>query len=241
MFLFVRRILDCLLPRRVKYSLVRKLPGLEIFCANSFRGIDKLWLQDPVFIDCYYKHQGGSLLDVKKAYLLYLCASKATAIPGDFGEFGVFRGAGSQLMLAASNNRKKLLLFDTFEGLPEIKREDGKTWTKGSLSDVSFIELKTSLGEGNFEFYKGYFPESAAGVPADTKFAFVHIDFDLYQSTFDAVRFCYERMSQSGIMLFDDYGVLGCPGVRRAVDEFFRDKLEMVIPNLNGQGVVIKS
>jgi O-methyltransferase len=241
MFLFVRRILDSLLPRSVKYSLVRKLPGLEIFCANSLRGIDKLWLRDSVFIDCYLMHQSESLLDVKKAYLLYLCAKKATVLPGDFGEFGVFRGAGSQLMIAASESRKKLLLFDTFEGLPESKGEDGKNWTKGSLSDVSFNELKTSLGEGDFEFYKGYFPESATGVPGDTKFAFVHIDFDLYQSTFDAVRFCYQRMSQSGIMLFDDYGVLGCPGVRKAVDEFFVDKPEMVIPNLNGQGIVIKS
>lgn len=240
MFLFVRRVLDKLLPRRVKYGLVRKLPNVEIFCASSFRGIDKMWQQDQDFMDCYRKHQSRSLLDVKKAYILYLCAKKGAAVPGDFGEFGVFRGAGSQLMLTASQRRKKILLFDTFEGLPDSKKEDGQTWNKGSLGDVSFNELKTFLGEGYFEFYKGFFPESAAGVPADTRFSFVHIDFDLYQSTYDAVRYCYERMSPSGIMLFDDYGVLGCPGVRKAIDDFFQDKPEMVIPNLNGQCIVIK-
>lgn len=48
-------------------------------------------------------------------------------------------------------------------------------------------------------------------------------------------------MSPSGIILIDDYGVLACPGVRKAVDDFFKDKPEMAIPNLNGQCIIIKT
>jgi O-methyltransferase len=240
MFLFLRRVLSKLLPTSVRYALVRNLPNLESLLASSFRGIDKVWLSEPQFMETYLKNKKRSLLDVRKAYILFLCARKAAGVPGHFGELGVFKGAGSRLMLAASQGQKQILLFDTFEGLPESKTEDGQNWDKGTLGDVSFSDLRTFLGEPNFEFYKGYFPESAAPVPADTRFAFVHIDFDIYQSTCDALNYCYAKMSPGGIMLFDDYGVKGCPGVKQAIDDFFRDKPEMVNPNLNGQAVAVK-
>ena len=241
MFLLLRRVLDKLLPRACKYALVRNLPGLETFLAKTLRGIDKVWTHDPVFMGCYLSVKKRSLLDVRKAYILYLSARQAARVEGSFGEFGVFRGAGSRLIFTACEGRKKILLFDTFEGLPDIKSEDQATWNKGSLGDVNFSDLRSFLSEDNFSFYKGYFPGSAAGVPEDTRFAFVHIDFDIYQSTLDALHYCYPRMNPGGIMLFDDYGVLGCPGVKKAIDDFFKDRAEMVVPNLNGQALVIKS
>ncbi|MBI5540683.1 MAG: class I SAM-dependent methyltransferase [Bacteroidia bacterium] len=241
MFLIIRRILNKLLPLSLKYSLVRKLPNIEIFFAKSLRGIDKLWKQDTVFVKCYNESKKRSLLDVKKAYILFLCAKNAVNIEGDYAELGVFKGAGSKLMLEGSFHKKKILLFDTFEGLPDVNKEFDNHWDKGSLGDVSFNEIKTFLKEDNFTFYKGYFPESANNLSENTKFSFVHIDFDIYQSTLDALEYCYNKMSHNGIILIDDYGVLACPGVKKAVDDFFIDKSEMIIPNLNGQCIIIKA
>jgi hypothetical protein len=41
-------------------------------------------------------------------------------------------------------------------------------------------------------------------------------------------------------MLFDDYGFVGEPGVRAAVDEFFRGKPEKPLYLPSGQALVVK-
>ena len=240
MFLYLRKILDKLLPFSLKYFLVRKLPNIEIFFAFTFRGIDKLWLQDSTFRTTYNISASRSLLDIRKAYILYLCAKNAINIDGVYAELGVFKGAGGKLMLEGSNHKKKILLFDTFEGFPYINDQYDSHWDKGGLGSVDIKEIKSFLKEDNFEFYKGYFPDSAKNLTENIKFSLVHIDFDLYQSTIDALEYCYQKMTTSGIILIDDYGVLACPGVKKAVDDFFKAKPEMVIPNLNGQCIIIK-
>jgi O-methyltransferase len=43
------------------------------------------------------------------------------------------------------------------------------------------------------------------------------------------------------MMLFDDYGFTSCPGVRKAVDEFFADKLHKPVYLPTGQALVINN
>lgn len=241
MFLALRNFFNKLLPVSFKYYLVKKLPNVETFLASSLRGVDQLWKKDAAFITAYDAVAERSLLDNRKAYTLYLCAQKSASNEGEFAEFGVFRGAGSKLMLVASRHAKKILLFDTFEGLPNVSMEHDKHWKEGDLGEIDLTEIKSFLSEDNFEFHVGFFPESAADVSPAIKFSFVHIDFDLYQSTLDALAYCYNRMSPAGLILIDDYGVLACPGVKKAVDEFFAKKPEMVLPNFNGQCIIVKS
>ena len=64
MFLIVRNILNKIIPSSFKYWLVRKLPNIEIFMSNSFRGIDKIWVNDDVFIRAYKESSKRSLLDI---------------------------------------------------------------------------------------------------------------------------------------------------------------------------------
>lgn len=241
MFLVLRKFLDKLLPSGLKYFLVRNLPNIEIIFSNNLRGIDRIWLNDTVFVNTYKTVVKISLLDIRKAYILYLCAKNAKNIEGIYAELGVYKGAGSKLMLEGSDKKKKILLFDTFEGLPNVNDQFDNHWDKGKLGEVNINDIKKFLNEENFEFHQGFFPESTKNVPEDTRLSFVHIDFDLYKSTIDALEYCYPKMTKSGIILVDDYGVLACQGVRKAVDDFFENKPEMVIPNLNGQCIIIKS
>ncbi len=241
MFLIIRNILNRIIPSSFKYWLVRKLPNLEIFMSNSFRGIDKVWVGDDIFVKTYKESVKRSLLDIKKGYILYLCAQNSINIDGVCAELGVYKGAGSKLILAGSQGKKRILLFDTFEGLPESTSEYDSHWEEGGLGDVNFNDIKSFLKEDNFEFYPGFFPESTKKLTNDVVFSFVHIDFDLYQSTIDGLEYCYNRMASSGIILVDDYGVLACPGVKKAVDDFFQGKPEMIMPNLNGQCIIIKA
>jgi O-methyltransferase len=86
----------------------------------------------------------------------------------------------------------------------------------------------------------GLIPDSfTSGLPDVISLA--HIDVDLYRSIMDCCIHIYPHMAHCGFMVFDDYGLPTCPGARKAVDEFFRDKPEVPVLLPTGQAVVFIS
>ena len=69
---------------------------------------------------------------------------------------------------------------------------------------------------------------------------FVHLDLDIYESTYKSLEFFYPRMVAGGIIVSHDYSNLTVPAVRRAFTEFFKDKREPVIPLWDTQCTVVK-
>ena len=69
----------------------------------------------------------------------------------------------------------------------------------------------------------------------------MHIDVDLHQPTYDSLEFFYKRTTPGGIVLCDDYGSIHCPGAKKAMDTFFRDKPEEIIALSTGQAFIVKS
>jgi hypothetical protein len=138
---------------------------------------------------------------------------------------------------------KEVHLFDTFTGMPEMTKQDPASiglWV-GRFGDTSLTAVKEYLGQFPFLFFHpGLIPEILQ-VAKDRKFAFVHIDVDLYQTHLDCCNFFYDRMVKGGFLLFDDYGRNFCgSSARQAVDEFFSNKPESPIALHTGQGIVIK-
>ena len=111
---------------------------------------------------------------------------------------------------------------------------------KGAFADTSLESVKKFLEDSdNVCFYRGLFP-ATSGPIVDKRFSFVHIDVDIYKSVLDCCEFFYSRMAVGGIMVFDDYGFLSCPGAKAAVDEFFHGKLEHPCYLPTGQSFVVK-
>ena len=68
----------------------------------------------------------------------------------------------------------------------------------------------------------GYFPklkEEDINKIENLKFSFVHLDFDLYQSTIDTFNFIRERLEKNAIILFDDYNLINQEGVKKAIED----------------------
>lgn len=129
--------------------------------------------------------------------------------------------------LAASG--KTLHLFDTFAGMPAV-REDTDIHRAGDFNDTSLERVRAYLSDcRNVELYQGIFPHTAGPV-AQRQFALAHIDVDIYQSVADCCAFFYPRMARGGIMVFDDYGFISCPGVKPAVDAFGRQARDADLP-----------
>ncbi len=116
---------------------------------------------------------------------------RAKGIEGDYAEFGVFRGGGTEL-IAKINPEKVIHCIDSFEGLPAPvsvdKHKEGDF--KQKLDDVQNMVNYFGVHHPNVIVYKGFSPDVFAALP-DTKFAFVHIDVDMYTSVLDACEFFY--------------------------------------------------
>jgi len=167
---------------------------------------------------------------------IYISAQASARLPGDFAEVGVYKGGSAKLMALVKGD-KRLSLFDTFIGLPELAASDGSILHQGQFG-IDIAEVKQYLRDfKNIEFYPGLFP--VTGEPVKNRvFAFVHLDVDLYKSTFEALEFFYPRMTPGGIILSHDYTM---PlGVKSAFKDFFSDKKEIIIELSTSQCIVVK-
>lgn len=173
-------------------------------------------------------------MDMVESMQVYLCAEGAGKIKGDAAEMGVYKGNTAAIIAKALPN-KRLHLFDTFEGLPELSKKD-REFKKGEYS-ASLSEVKKNLRKyKNIIYYPGIFPET--GKKCKQKFfSFVHIDFDLYEGTKASLEFFYPRLSPGGIFLIHDYPQVG---IKKAIDEFLKNRPESPI-SINGtQCLIVK-
>lgn len=183
------------------------------------------------------KKENDMLLFDNEAYQIYMAAKASAKIYGDIAEVGVYKGASAKI-IAQVKGKKSLHLFDTFEGLPEISKIDNpEQFYKGKFV-VTFEDVKKYLKKyPNVFFYKGLFPQTAGPVKNKT-FSFVNLDVDLYESTKNCLEFFYPRMTKGGIIISHDY--IDAAGVKKAVDEFFRDKPETVLELSGSQCLIVK-
>lgn len=163
------------------------------------------------------------------------------AVPGAFAEIGVYKGLTARLIHHYAPERM-LHLFDTFEGFTErsaVAELKSHRQTTSLFSDTSLEGVKAFVNQRNenVRFHKGFFPESIPPSLLNDTFAFVHLDADLYDPISQGLSFFYPRLSRRGMIVVHDYN--SWPGAHKAVDEFFRDKLELPIPMPDKSGSVL--
>ena len=172
--------------------------------------------------------------------MLYQFSKQVECLPGEVAEVGVYRGGTAKLLAQLFSHKNKAVhLFDTFSGMPQTD-PNKDLLRKGAYAHTSLERVKELLEKySNVEFHQGFFPDTATPI-TNTEFCLVHIDVDIYKSVMDCCHFFYRRMTNGGVMVFDDYGFLSCPGAKTAVDEFFSDKDEYPIYLPTGQCFIIK-
>jgi hypothetical protein len=220
----VRRLLIKIVNNSTELKHEAKLYSFEKLSRKDEFKIIKLTKQDmPLLIDDF------------EAYQVLAVAKKTMKIEGDIAEVGVYKG-GSAKLICTVKGSKNLHLFDTFEGLPDVLKIDATRYQKGQFT-VSLEEVKSNLsGYENVFFYKGIFPETGETVK-DRTFSFVNLDVDIYESTINSLKFFYPRMNTGGVILSHDYNF--AEGVKKAFDEYFEDKPEVIIELMGTQCVVV--
>ena len=201
------------------------------------------WYHDEAFNGYLKKFGELGHFNTDRRHMVYQLMRLIEGVPGDTVECGSLEGAGSYLIHLMNERSGKHSrwhhIFDSFEGLSAPEDGDGSHWQKGDLS-VSMQEVGSNMGVfDRYSLHKGWIPERFPDVE-EKRFAFVHIDVDLFQPTFDAIEFFYPRLNPGGIILCDDYGSSLCPGATRAIDEYLADKPEKMLFMTCGSGFMIK-
>ncbi len=167
-------------------------------------------------------------------------------IAGEFVELGVFKGHSAKLIHYYTPERN-LHLFDTFDGFPKESMEAdeekaGHTISKKFLTDTSLEGVKEHISpqNNNVSFYPGFFPETVPDEFKEKRFAFVHLDADLYQPVLDGLKYFYDRLNAGGFILVHDYNAW--IGARKAVDEFcaLHNVIPIPMPDKSGSALIQK-
>lgn len=165
---------------------------------------------------------------------------KKDNVPGAFAELGVYQGETAKMIHEMAPDRS-LHLFDTFEGFTreDLQNESATNPNLGTdFSDTTAEQVKKFIdGNENIFLHAGHFPATTATCKEE-KYAFVHLDADLYQPTLAGLMYFYLRLAPGGLILIHDYNHTW-NGVMRAVDEFVKTIPEGRIDLMDWQGSVI--
>jgi O-methyltransferase len=103
-----------------------------------------------------------------------------------------------------------------------------------SVDDVRANFRKYGLLDDQVRFLKGWFADTLPGAPIE-RIAVLRLDGDMYGSTMDALTALYDKVSEGGFVIIDDYVLDPC---RQAVHDF-RDArgIEDEIVRIDGYGV----
>jgi len=225
-------------------SIFKERPGLYfqlfLFYLQGRPNPIHLWDDDKHFVKLMRMISNYTLVDKKRCFILYQFCKQIAFFKGDIAEVGVFKGGTARLLAECVERQdKNIHLFDTFEGIPHSNPKLDIV-RQGDFKDTSLESVKSLLsGFKNIHFHQGCFPESAKSSEG-LRFSLAHIDVDIYKSVIDCCVFFYPRMEKGGIMVFDDYGHVCCPGAKTAVDEFFADKAEKPFYLPTGQCIAIR-
>lgn len=159
---------------------------------------------------------------------------------GEAAEVGIYQGGSALAIAQTLPSSTQINLFDTFEGMPHYD-SSLDTHIIGDFSDVLYDKIVEIFKDyPNVSIYKGIFPIDVENqLNPKTKYKFVHLDVDNYQSYKDCLDYFYPKMVNNSIMLFDDYNWTSCSGANKAINEFFTDKPEK-LETLEGGGAFIK-
>ncbi len=194
----------------------------------------------PDFVDHYIRGSAITMLPRIRLNNLQFCVQDVLQrkIAGDLIETGVWRGGATIFMRgilkAYGITDRNVWAADSFEGLPkpdekafplEAQTHSGPVMAKlfnhlaVGIDDVKKNFKAYGLLDNRVRFLKGWFKDTLPKAPIQ-RLAVMRLDGDYYESTRDALRNLYGRLSPGGYVIIDDYGENTWTYCRKAVDEF---------------------
>lgn len=186
----------------------------------------------------------------------YEMAKKYADSSGVYVECGVAAGAQIIAMAYGAPN-KTIYAFDSFEGIPLPSNQDdqmpgirdldedeirvlpspGKQVLKSSGATVfsedqfwrNIINSRVEYGSGNIKTVPGWFENTLPMKIPFQPISILRLDGDLYNSTHHCLKWLYLSVIQGGVIIIDDYRLVGC---WRAVCDYFEGTTKNELRNM---------
>jgi O-methyltransferase len=188
---------------------------------------------------------GFTLVSKERLENLYNQCIKFINTNYSFVECGVAKGGCLSMMKYSSGKNNKIFGLDSFEGMPNITKEDLGDYNKscpltnfgkvgdnlsGGINNVYNTFNKLNLNMDNVTLIKGFFQDTLQiqeNIDNICKIAVLRLDGDWYESVKICLEKLYDRVIEGGIIIIDDYG--HWIGSKKATDEF-REKNNITSP-----------
>ncbi len=169
-----------------------------------------------------------------EAYYIINSLNEVSGIEGEVCEFGVAQGFTSALIAnTIRDSKKKLWLYDSFEGLPMPTEKDELIDDIFQLGDIreyhrtmkhSQNSVISQLDWVNFpservNIIPGFIEDLNSLEKFPERVSFAYIDFDFYEPIKIALNKLNDVLGEGAKVIVDDYGFFSS-GVKSAVDEF---------------------
>lgn len=204
------------------------------------------WNRDKLFLDTYNSIEPYTHVDMYRCYELWTLVEQSRKLTGGLIEIGAWKGGTGAIIAKKAKSigiADPVYLCDTFDGVVKAGVHD-TLYKGGEHADTSHHIVETlmcrQLALDNVKILKGIFPEQTSHLIEEKVFRFCHIDVDVYQSAKDIMDWIWDRMVIGGIVVYDDYGFVGCDGITKYVEEQKFDDDRLFLYNLNGHAIIIK-
>lgn len=160
-------------------------------------------------------------------------------LPKTYFEFGCHSGRTFSTAINSSKflnlNDFKFYAFDSFQGLPTTKKEDGSFFKMGEFftSKKTFLNIiarNTGINLSDVNIIEGFYEKSLTNELSKRlpKAGIIHIDCDLYSSTRDVLEFLKNHITNGTIIMLDDYYCASkagyIKGQRHAFEDFVKSE-----------------
>jgi hypothetical protein len=166
----------------------------------------------------------------------------ALTVEGEIWECGVLRGRSARWIafqaseLLLDGQMKTVRLFDTFVGRSSKGKYDTGP-NNAMFAGTSLTLVQQVVPWGFVQFHKGLIPKTFIGLE-DSKIAFLHLDVDLYQPTYESLKFVLPRLTEFGVVVLDDYEHSEWPGVTTAVQHAMAEINGFYVTKIEHQGII---
>lgn len=216
------------------------------------------------FREIYKKCKFFTVTSLARMYSLYKSIEYIVnnKIPGDIVECGVWKGGSMMLcaltLIKMNEKKRKLYLYDTYEGMTEPTENDVRNLDKKLASEIMkkfdkkkskyyyapLPEVKENLystgyPKNNLIFIKGKVEDTIPNTIPE-RISVLRLDTDWYESTYHELNYLFPRLEEKGILIIDDYGFW--TGSKKATDNYIKENnLKCYLNRIDATGrLVIK-
>ena len=146
----------------------------------------------------------------------------ALAIPGAFCEIGVYKADTFKYIYEIARSDARIAVaFDSFAGMPEPVMSGDQWYYRGKFDTGGAGWFREMFPDTMV--FEGYAPGVLNDISRHIKYAFIHLDIDHQDTTYETLPWCWSHLNEGGILVCHDYypdrEIQASKGIKRWMNE----------------------